>query len=106
VQADLEKKFEQALLTAYLRAKKEAKYHASVFYSMLNSRGGLSTAKFLINSPQVSDGYTELHLRKRLDLTVEAIVAENKIWHELFSADELEKARSRLRKYQYQWTER
>lgn len=100
---ELAKKFEQALFTAYLRAKKEAKYNATVFYNMLSTRGGVSTAKYLINAPKVSDGYTELHLRKRLDLTVEAVVVEDKRWHSLFEPEELEKAKSRLEKYQYKW---
>ena len=102
---DLAEKFEQALFTAYLRAKNEAKYNASIFYNMLNTRGGLSTAKFLINSSTVSDGYTELHRRKRLDLTVEAIVVEDERWHELFEPEELLKAKKRLSQYEYTWKE-
>jgi hypothetical protein len=102
---ELAKKFEQALFTAYLRAKNEAKYNASIFYQMLNTRGGLSTAKFLINSHAVSDGYTELYRRKRLDLTVEAIVVEDKRWHELFEPEELLKAKKRLSEYKYTWKE-
>jgi hypothetical protein len=34
------------------------------------SRGGLATAKYLINSPTPSVGYTHLYERARLDLTV------------------------------------
>ena len=42
-----------------------------------------------------------LHLRARLDLTVEAVVVENKKWHELFEPEELERARRRLVAYGY-----
>ena len=61
----------------------------------------LATAKYLINSPKELDGYTELHLRKRLDLTVEAMIVEDKRWHSLFTEDELDKARKRLVKFGY-----
>jgi hypothetical protein len=60
--ADLEKQFDQAMLQIYLRAKTEAKYPANVFFNMLNDRGGLATAKYLINTDTPSQGYTELHL--------------------------------------------
>jgi hypothetical protein len=41
------------------------------------------TAKYLINSINPSDGYTQLYERDRRDLTVEAIVVENTKWHPL-----------------------
>ena len=98
---NLEGHFNGAMFTIYRRAKSEAKDTASVFLSMLNERGGLATAKYLINAPDESTGYTELYLRKRLDLTVEAMVIEDQRWHSLFSGEELEKARKRLAKHGY-----
>ncbi len=86
----------------YRRAKSEAKYNAKFFLQMVSSRGGLDTAKYLLNSPKVSDGYTALYERGRLDLTVEAMVIENPKWHELFTSEELAKARLRLKKYGYE----
>jgi hypothetical protein len=68
---------------------------------MLSDRGGLATAKYLMNSPRPSDGYTHLSNLGRLDLTVEAMVVENVRWHELFTAEELIKARHRLKQYGY-----
>jgi len=59
------------------------------------------TAKYLINSRKPSDGYTNLWERGRLDLTVEAMVMENSKWHELFTSEELDKARRRLTDYGY-----
>lgn len=97
----LEKKFETAMFEIYARAKAEARYNATVFLRMLSDRGGLDTAKFLVNSPKESDGYTALYLRTRLDLTVEAMILEDQRWHALFTAGELEKARSRLAKFGY-----
>jgi len=100
--ADLEKQFDEAMLTIYRRAKSEAKYTASVFYRMLDERGGLATAKYLINAEKPSDGYTRLYELGRLDLTVEAVVVEEPRWHSLFTAEELAKARKRLAVYGYQ----
>lgn len=97
----LSKQFDVAMFDIYRRAKSEAGYNATIFLGMLDDRGGLSTAKYLINSPTPSEGYTNLYERGRLDLTVEAMVVENTKWHALFTAEEVEKARVRLRKYNY-----
>ncbi|HXY58709.1 MAG TPA: hypothetical protein VEH76_09015 [Methylocystis sp.] len=98
---DLSKQFDGAMFDIYRRAKSEAGYNATIFLQMLNERGGLDTAKYLINSSKVSDGYTALYLRNRLDLTVEAMVVEHAKWHELFTGAELAKARERLKEYRY-----
>jgi hypothetical protein len=47
------------------------------------------------------DDYTALQQRKRLDLTVEAVVVENRQWRALFLPEELENAEKRLIKYGY-----
>lgn len=80
--------FDEAMHGIYRRALKEASYKASIFLDMLYAHGGLETARRLINSPKVSDGYTALWERKRLDLTVEALIRqENEKWHQLFSPE-------------------
>jgi hypothetical protein len=99
--SDLLKQFDQAMLTIYQRAKAEAKYTASIFFRMLGERGGLATAKYLINSDQPSEGYTRLFELGRLDLTVEAMVVEENRWHTLFTQEEVAKARKRLADYRY-----
>lgn len=99
--ASLEAQFDQAMFNIYRTAKAEAKYNATIFLKMLTDNGGVRTAKTLINSPQPSDGYTTLHLRGRLDLTVEAVVVGNERWHPLFLDEELDRARARLRAYEY-----
>ena len=63
--------FDGAMFDIYRRAKSEAKYNASLFLQMITTNGGLATAKTLTNAPKVSDGYTALYMRGRLDLTVE-----------------------------------
>jgi hypothetical protein len=97
----LKEQFDQAMFNIYRRAKDEAKYSANVFLRMITERGGVDTAKYLINQSKPSDGYTHLYERHRLDLTVEAMVVENSDWHKLFAAEELEKARRRLAEYGY-----
>jgi len=97
----VELEFDREMENVYKRAKLEAGYTASVFHQMLIRNGGLATAKQLINEVRESQGYSELYLRGRLDLTVEAVLVDNPKWHPLFSPDELEKARKRLVKYGY-----
>jgi hypothetical protein len=97
----LEAAFDRAMMDIYVRAKAEANYTASIFHRMLCERGGLSTAKQLINERTPSEGYTALWERGRLDLTVEAVVTDSLVWHPLFEPDELQRARKRLRDYGY-----
>ena len=96
-----QRQFDMAMLEIYRRAKAEAGYTASIFFQMLADRGGVATAKYLINSEKPSEGYTNLFQRGRLDLTVEAMVIENSNWHDLFTEDELRKAKQRLAEYRY-----
>jgi hypothetical protein len=95
------REFDTAMMSIYQTAKSELGYNAKVFFRMLCEKGGVLTAKQLINSPTPSEGYAYLYEAQRLDLSVEAQVVENKQWHSLFSAEELERARDRLKKYGY-----
>jgi|SRR5947209_14759627 len=97
----LEAAFDKAMMDIYVRAKAEANYTASIFHRMLCERGGLATAKQLINERIPSEGYTALWERGRLDLTVEAVVTDSSVWYPLFEPDELDRARRRLRDYGY-----
>jgi hypothetical protein len=65
---------------------------------MLGEHGGLQTAKMLLNSSAVSDGFTALWEADRLDLTVEYQVLQPD-FAALFTSEELETARRRLREY-------
>jgi hypothetical protein len=97
--ADKQSQFDQAMFSIYSRAKLEAGYNATLFLGMLQRQGGLVAAKQLINSSKPSDGYTALYERGRLDLTVEALVVEHSEWHDLFTEQELNRAKRRLRDY-------
>lgn len=68
--------FDAAMRSVYDRARSEANYHASYFLSMLAEHGSLATARRLLRSPAVSDGFAALWERGRLDLTVEALVVQ------------------------------
>jgi hypothetical protein len=94
----LTKQFHQALVDASQSAKKEAKYNATRFFQMLSEHGGLETARILLQASGVSEGYTKLYEKNRLDLTVEYIVLQPQ-WRDLFTAEELEIARWRLKAY-------
>ena len=95
--------FHSAMFGIYQRAKAEVGYNATRFLQMLDEHGGLETARILLHAPGVSEGYTALWERKRLDLTVEALVIEPE-WRDLFTADELAVARKRLLQYEFAFT--
>jgi hypothetical protein len=97
----IEAEFDTAMMEIYQRAKSEAHYNATIFHRMLSEKRGLATAKQLINDRAVSQGYTALWERGRLDLTVEAVVNDNPKWHSLFTEDELVRLRKRLTDYRY-----
>lgn len=97
----LENEFHEAMLDIYRKAKSEAKYNAQRFLQMVVDHGGIEAAKMLINSDTVSEGYTALWERGRLDLTVEAMVLETKKYHSFFSPEELQVCAKRLKDYNY-----
>jgi hypothetical protein len=98
---DLAKQFDQAMFDIYRRADTELGYRPTIFLNMLYDKGGVQTAKYLINTPKPSDGYTRLYEAGRLDLTVEAVVTDNTKWHHFFTDEELNKAQRRLKQYGY-----
>jgi hypothetical protein len=97
----LEFAFDQEMHGIYQRALSEAGYNARRFLQMLHEHRGLQTARMLIHSSTVSEGYTALWKLKRLDLTVEAMILDNARWHPLFTADELKICGRRLTDYEY-----
>ena len=96
----LEREFNKAMIHIYERARDEADYLATRFIKMVNEHGGLETARILINANKPSDGYSALWERKRLDITVEALVQDPK-WAFLFTPDEINRAKQRLIEYGY-----
>ena len=97
-----EKQFDEAMMDIYRRALTEADYKATRFLRMLLDHRGLETAHMLLATPDVSEGYTALFERRRLDLTVEALVIKKR-WRDLFTESEVCVARSRLSARGYQF---
>jgi len=95
---ELEARFDNAMMDVYQRALTECDYKATRFFHMLSEHRGLETARILLRASKVSEGYVALWERKRLDLTVEAIILGAE-WHALFSDQEREIARKRLADY-------
>src|ERR1700676_2737751 len=98
---DLEDLFDRAMMDIYRRAKTEANYNAARYFQMLMDHRGLETARILLHADTVSEGYTALWERGRLDLTVEALIHDHPEYQPLFTTQEVEIARQRLRKYEY-----
>jgi hypothetical protein len=95
---DLERSFHRAMISVYEDAKREIGYNASRFLQMVSAQGGLATAKQLLRSSMVSDGFTALWERGRLDLAVESLVLRPE-FAPLFTDEERELAASRLEEY-------
>ena len=91
--------FHVLMRSIYDRAKSQCGYNATRFKKMLEEKGGVETAKTLLKAPTVSDGFVELYMRKRLDLTVEAQLLENPQFWPLFTEAELDTARRWLKEY-------
>ena len=97
----LEQEFDARMHELHRAGKREAKYSAPLFAELLKEHGGLETARRFIHSPEFARGFTALWERKRLDLTVEAVILHEPHWQPLFTPDELEICRQRLKQYGY-----
>lgn len=98
--AGLEERFHEEMLDIYRRANRECHYNPTRFLSMVSEVGGVVAAKELLvpGSPQY--GFEVLWERKRLDLTVEALVLRES-WRQMFSLGEIAEAQARLEQYGY-----
>jgi hypothetical protein len=96
--ADRTLTFERAMRDAYARAKREAGYNAMTLLRMLTEQGGLATAQTLLRNTATSEGFTALWQKRRLDLSVEALVLRDE-FAPLFTDEELDTARHRLTEF-------
>jgi len=97
---DLARRFHRALLDAYETARDEYNYLGTYALHMVNEMEAVPAAKQLINSPAPAEGFTRLWELGGLGLTVEAIALRPE-FRRLFEPEELERARNRLREYDY-----
>lgn len=72
----LETAFHEAMLEIYERARRECRYRPTRFLQMVLANGDLSTAQALLASGGVSEGFTTLWEKGRLDLSLEALVIQ------------------------------
>ena len=96
----LEERFNADMENIYITAKKEFGYNATRFFQMLQTKGGLSTAKQLIKKTTDMVGLTTLWEHGRLDLSVEAHVLKTE-YQELFTDEERQICKDRLLKFGY-----
>ncbi len=75
--SDLETAFDERMRQIYVQAKHECGYSAIRFLQMVNTDGGLETARTLLNSDAYSEGLTRLWEEKRLDISMEATLFRN-----------------------------
>ena len=97
----LQEEFDVRMHEVYRAGKREARFSAPLFAEMLKEHGGLETARRFLHSADYAAGFTALWERERLDLTVEAVILKEEKWHPLFTAEEIEICRKRLRDYGY-----
>lgn len=97
----LEKKFNVDMQNIYITAKKELGYNATRFLQLISEKGGLHAAKQLISKNGGTYGFEVLWENNRLDLSVEAHVL-NPQYSELFTEDEKEICRNRLREFGFE----
>ena len=98
---DLELAFHEAMQNVYHLALSECKYKAARFLQIVENQGGMSAAKQLLNSQNHPEGLTRLWKEGRLDLSMENLVLQEK-WASLFTQEELEVARSRLKSLNFE----
>lgn len=79
----------------YHNAKREIGYNATRFLVMVKELGGVGAAHQLLAGERIHDGFAELLLAGRPDLTVEALVLKPG-FQTLFSENERQTARERL----------
>ena len=97
----LKEEFREAMIAIYTRTFSACGYRAGRFLEMVNTQGGLETAKILLREEEPRGGFVALHEQGRLDVTMEAIIAENEEWHPLFTQEEIEIAKKRLSDFGY-----
>jgi hypothetical protein len=98
--SNLEKQFTRQLIILYELAKIKCNYNATRFIKMLHELGGVTTARQLVLSPELSQGFTAMWECGRLDLTVEATILQEP-WRQLFTEDVLSAAQEKLQELGY-----
>ena len=94
-----ELEFRNALLDTVAECRKIG-YRPTGFMGMISSSSAFEAVRTLLAKRDVSDGFTELWEKGRLDLSVEAIILKPE-WRGYFEKTELDTARRRLAEVKY-----
>lgn len=98
-----EDEFERDLRASAAEAKRVMRFSGRYFLGMLAADGAYRTTVTLLSKKNSSDGFDELSLAKRLDLSVEAQVVETK-WRTYFDPVLVKKAEDLLSKHEYKYS--
>ena len=97
---NLEDQFHKAMIDFYQNALRDCTQRAAYFLQMVGRQGGVETAKKLLQSNDIEPGSITLWKCGRLDLMFEYLVLQPK-YADLFTDEEKEMARNRLKEYGY-----
>ena len=92
--------FDAAVLALIDRCMTELHYNPRYFRTMVSQHGALGAVRKILHAPAVSDGFVALWERHRLDLSVEALVLDDRFAH-IFTEEERDIARNRLIDFGY-----
>ena len=90
-----EEAFEEAMRSACIKAN-ELGYYPARFLEKMERLGAVPYAKELVRSGELQAGLKRLHTMKRLDLSIEHLVANDSRFHGLFCESERLAAKWRL----------
>ena len=96
---NIEAKFDEAMRDTY-RVASEHGYRPSYFLQMIETHGGVRTAKRLLKASKQQYGLTRLWNLGLLGISAEALVLQER-WQPLFTDEERREACERLRSYGY-----
>ena len=71
------------------------------FRAMCAEHGAVQATKRLIHAPRPSDTFSDLWVKRRLDLTVEAVILTERAWDPLFDNPDRAVARKRLQDHEW-----
>jgi hypothetical protein len=95
-----EEQFTAVMTNIYHEARYKCHYSANNFLQMVQSFGGIETARRLINANNLSYGLEKLWECGHLEISMEALMLQDR-WRPLFNENELAIARKRLKSLGY-----
>lgn len=87
--------FQTAMLELDVIIREQTNYRPNLMRRMIHDIGGYTTAIRLVDRSHPTEGFTQLVMRGRKDLTVEALIADER-WSSLFEARIVDIAKRRL----------